>query len=142
MRIQLPSRAEEPQIELIPLIDVILVLLIFFVITTTFDSHSAMQLELPHASQQPDTSQTHRLSVLINASGHYFINNQETIRTDIDTLKRSIAQIAGDDRTQPVLLRADARTPYQAVITAQDALTQLGFRHLTIATVVSSSMSQ
>ena len=139
MHMRPPSRADEPQIELIPLIDVVLVLLIFFVITTTFESHSVMQLELPKASQQPIAPPTHPLTVLINASGHYFINNQEALRTDVDSLKRSIGQIAGDDRNQPILLRADARTPYQAVITAQDALAQLGFHHLTIATAVTSS---
>ena len=142
MRIHSSRSADEPQIELVPLIDVILVLIIFFVITTTFDTHSTMQLELPKASQQATSPPTNHLSILINASGQYFVNNQEALRSDVDALKRTIAQIAGEDRSQPVLLRADARTPYQAVITAQDALGQLGFRHLTIATALTQSPSE
>ncbi|MNN73427.1 Biopolymer transport protein ExbD/TolR [compost metagenome] len=72
--------------------------------------------------------------MLVNADGRYFINDQEVLRTDVEALKQTIAQVAGDDREQTVLLRADARTPYQAVVTAQDALGQLGFRRIAIAT--------
>lgn len=134
MRIRDDRAADEPHIDLVPLIDVILVLIIFFVITTTFDARSALQLQLPTASEQSTPPQTRGLSVLINADGRYFINDQEVLRTDVESVKQTIAQVAGDDREQTVLLRADARTPYQAVVTAQDALGQLGFRRIAIAT--------
>ncbi|SBV36486.1 conserved hypothetical protein [uncultured Stenotrophomonas sp.] len=74
------------------------------------------------------------MSVLVNAEGRYFINDQEVLRNDVESVKRTIVQVAGDDREQTVLLRADARTPYQAVVTVQDALGQLGFRRIAIAT--------
>jgi len=125
---------DEPHIDLVPLIDVILVLIIFFVVTTTFDARSTLQVQLPTASDQKNTSPPRSLSVLVNADGRYFINDQEVLRTDVEALKQTIAQVAGDDRQQTVLLRADARTPYQAVVTAQDALGQLGFRRIAIAT--------
>ena len=134
MRIR-DRRAEDvPEINLVPLIDVILVLIIFFVITTTFDARSTLQVQLPTASDQRNAEPPRSLSVLVNADGRYFINDQEVLRTDIDSLKQAIAQVGGDDHGRPVLLRADARTPHQAVVTALDALGQLGFRKVNIAT--------
>ena len=134
MRIRDDRAQEEPEINLVPLIDVILVLIIFFVITTTFDARSMLQLQLPSAAGEPVAAQVKALSVLVNADGRYFINDREVLRTDVESVKRTIVQVAGDDRGQTVLLRADARTPYQAVVTVQDALGQLGFRRIAIAT--------
>lgn len=134
MRISNQGAGDEPEINLVPLIDVILVLIIFFVITTTFDSRSTLQLQLPSASSEPAADQVQSLSVLINADGRYFVGDQEVLRTDIDALKQALATAAGEDRSRPVLLRADARTPHQAVVTALDALGQLGFRRISIAT--------
>jgi biopolymer transport protein ExbD len=134
MRIRDDRAHDEPEINLIPLIDVILVLIIFFVITTTFDARSTLQLQLPNAKGEPAADQTKSLSVLINAEGRYFVGDQEVLRTDIDALKQALATAGGSDRARPVLLRADARTPHQAVVTALDALGQLGFRTISIAT--------
>lgn len=134
MRIRNDRAGDEPHIDLVPLIDVILVLIIFFVVTTTFDARSTLQLQLPHASQQANSEPPRALSILVNADGRYFVNDQEVLRTDVESVKQTIAAVAGEDRTQSVLLRADARTPYQAVVTAQDALGQLGFRRISIAT--------
>ena len=134
MRISNDRGSDEPDINLVPLIDVILVLIIFFVITTTFDARSTLQLQLPSATAQPASEQTQSLSVLINAEGRYFVGDQEVLRTDIDALKQALATAGGEDRSRPVMLRADARTPHQAVVTALDALGQLGFRRISIAT--------
>jgi biopolymer transport protein ExbD len=133
MRIRDRRAEDNPEINLVPLIDVILVLIIFFVITTTFDARSVLKLELPRAEGQPNEAQR-ALSVLVNADGRYFVDDREALRTDVDSLKRTIAEVAGDDRERPVLLRADARTPHQAVVTALDALGQLGFQRIAIAT--------
>ena len=134
MRIRNRNAEADPEINLVPLIDVILVLIIFFVITTTFDMNSALRLELPQASADQSETQSQSLSVLVNADGRYFIDEHEALRTDVESLKRTIIEVAGDDRERPVLLRADARTPHQAVVTAMDALGQLGFRQVSIAT--------
>ena len=134
MRIR-DRRAEDvPEINLVPLIDVILVLIIFFVITTTFDTRSVLKLELPRAAAQPEEAPSNALSLLINADGRYFVDDRESLRTDVDSLKRTIVEVAGDDRERTVLLRADARTPWQAVVTAYDALGQLGFKRIANAT--------
>jgi biopolymer transport protein ExbD len=134
MRIR-DRRAEDvPEINLVPLIDVILVLIIFFVVTTTFDTRSMLKLELPRADARPVDGEQHALSVLVNAEGRYFIDDREALRTDVEAIKSTILEVAGDDRERQVLLRADARTPHQAVVTAMDALGQLGFRRVSIAT--------
>ena len=74
------------------------------------------------------------LSLLVNAQGRYFVGDRGALRTDVESLKATLREVAGDDRDRPVLLRADARTPHQAVVTALDALGQLGFRRVAIAT--------
>ncbi len=134
MRIRDHRADDEPDINLVPLIDVILILIIFFVVTTTFDSRSMLRLELPRATGEPATDSAAALSVLVNADGRYFIDEREVLRDDIESLKATLAEVAGDDRDRPVLLRADARTPHQAVVTAYDALGQLGFRRVMVAT--------
>ncbi len=133
MRIRDHRASDEPEINLVPLIDVILVLIIFFVVTATFDARSGLKLELPRATGEPgETAQS--LSVLVNAEGRYFVGDNEVLRNDVESLKRALADAAGNDRERQVLLRADARTPHQAVVTAYEALGQLGFRRVVIAT--------
>ena len=134
MRIRDQRAYDEPAIDLVPLIDVILVLIIFFVVTTTFDARSVLKLELPRANGQPNEAQSNSLSLLINADGRYFVDDREALRTDVESLKRTIVEVAGDDRERTVLIRADARTPWQAVVTAYEALAQLGFRKVANAT--------
>ncbi len=134
MRIQDHRQDDIPEINLVPLIDVVLCLLIFFVVTTTFDARSVLKLELPRADGEPAESQARPLSILINAQGRYFVGDREVLRTDVESLKQSLRDVAGDDRERTVLIRADARTPWQAVITVYDALGQLGFRRIANAT--------
>ena len=98
------------------------------------DARSMLQLQLPSAHGEPVAAQVKALSVLVNADGRYFVDEHEVLRPDIDALKQTLQQVAGSDRSRPVLLRADARTPHQAVVTALDALGQLGFRKINIAT--------
>ena len=134
MRIRDFRADDSPQIDLVPLIDVVLCLIIFFVVTTTFESRSVLNLQLPRA--QGDTAQTETtvLDVLVNADGRYFVGDREALRTDLESLKRTIVEVAGDERERRVLLRADARTPHQSVVTALDALGQLGFHDISIGT--------
>jgi biopolymer transport protein ExbD len=137
MRIQDFRQDDVPDINLVPLIDVMLCLLIFFVVTTTFDARSVLKLELPRADGQPAEPKAQPLSVLVNAQGRYFVGDREALRPDLASLKATLQEVAGDDRARPVLLRADARTPHQAVVTALEALGQLGFREVAIATAPS-----
>lgn len=139
MRIRDFRADDEPEINLVPLIDVVLCLILFFVVTTTFDARSVLKLQLPQAKGEPNEGPANALSVLVNADGRYFVQDRESLRTDVESLKRTIVEVTGegrdhDSRKRPVLLRADARTPHQSVVTALDALGQLGFRHISIAT--------
>ena len=134
MRIRDHRSDDEPHIDLVPLIDVILVLIIFFVVTATFDARSVLKLELPRATGEANTDPAKALIVLVNADGRYFVDDREVLRSDVESLKSTIAEVAGNDRDRPVMLRADARTPYQAVVTVYDALGQLGFRKVMNAT--------
>ena len=134
MRIRDHRADDIPEINLVPLIDVVLCLLIFFVITTTFDARSVLKLELPRADGQPADTKAQPLSILINAEGRYFVGDREVLRTDLASLKQTLGDVAGEDRERTVLIRADARTPWQAVVTAYEALGQLGFKRVANAT--------
>jgi len=134
--VKLSSRTNdiEPEINLTSLIDVIFVLIIFFVATTTFNQRSALKLQLPTAQAVAKQDPGEPLNVLVDAEGRYFIGENEVLKSDVGSLKEAIVAVAGQDRSMPVVLRADARTPHQSVITAMDALGQLGFVKLSIAT--------
>lgn len=132
---QLQSRRrEEPDVNLTPLIDVVFLLLIFFMVSTTFERETEISIELPEASGQPMQTEKQVVEISIDAQGRYFVNKQEVINTQIDTLKRAIQEAAGGQEKPQVILSADRNTPHQAVITAMDAARQLGFVNLTFAT--------
>lgn len=135
MKIGAHTHNDEPEIGLIPLIDVVLTLIIFFVLTTTFQDRSALKVELPQASANTAEAPKDPLLIVIDQQGRYFVGGSEVIKRDVDSLREAIGQVAGDDRGRPVTLRADARTPHQSVITAMDAIGQLGFERISIATV-------
>lgn len=126
---------DEAEITVIPLIDVILVLLIFFMATATFDQNSRIKVQLPEASSTAKADTDQPLIVQIDAEGRYFVNNSEVVNSRIETLKSALEQLGGDPAKQSVVLRADARTQHQSVVTAMDALAQTGYRNLSIATV-------
>jgi len=128
------ARQDDFEINVISLIDVMLTLLMFFVMTTTFVQHSAMKVALPESSETQQDTQRTALVVLVDSNSRYYVDNNEVLNPSLDTLKEAIGRIAGDDRERTVILRADAMTPHQAVVTAMDALGQLGFTHLSIAT--------
>ncbi len=130
----LDRRSNEPEINLTPLIDVVFLLLIFFMVSTTFERETEISIELPEASGKPIETEERVIEISIDAKGRYFVNRQEVINTQLETLKRAIAKQAGDDKEPQVILSADKMTPHQAVITAMDAARQLGFVQLTFAT--------
>lgn len=134
MKLSSRSADNEPELNLIPLIDVIFVLIIFFVATTTFNQRSTMKLQLPTAQAVAPPDSGEPLNIVVDVEGHYFIGENEVLKTDVDSLKEAILAVTGQDRSMSVILRADARTPHQSVITAMDALGQLGFVKLSIAT--------
>lgn len=137
MRLAAARREDDFEINVISLIDVLLTLLMFFVLTTTFVQQSGMKVTLPKAALNEQVQAADTLTVLIDRDGRYFIDNEEVLNPGLDSLKEAIRRIAGDDTVRPVTLRADAMTPHQAVVTAMDALGELGFSRLSIATTPS-----
>jgi biopolymer transport protein ExbD len=134
MRIGNSRRNHDFEINVISLIDVLLTLLMFFVLTTTFVQHSRMQVTLPKASDSAKAPPAAPLILVVDRNDHFFIGSNEVLGQGVDALKRAIVASAGDHRDMPVILRADAKSTHQAVVTAMDALGQLGFTKLSIAT--------
>jgi biopolymer transport protein ExbD len=125
---------EEPEISLTSLIDVVFTLIIFFVVTTTFDERSAIALQLPEATRAEQAEFVEPLVVAIDGDGRFYVGGHEVLKKDPASLRRAIEQVAGDDRERTVLLRADARAQHQWVVTALDVLRQLGFARVQFAT--------
>jgi biopolymer transport protein ExbD len=113
---------------------VVFLLLIFFMVSTTFEQQSRIQIELPEATASPDEIEEESIEIIIDAQGRYFIGEEQVVNTELKTLKSAISKVVGDRGTVPVTIRADASTPHQAVITALDATSQLGLTHISLAT--------
>jgi len=130
-----PRRSEEPELNMTSLIDVVLLLLIFFMLSTRFIDEGRMQLRLPEAGAEPEAVQQRTIEIEVTAQGGYRVNGRAVASSSPDTLAAAVAQAAGEDRAQPVIIRADARATHQSVVTAMDVAGRAGFRELSIATV-------
>lgn len=123
-------RRDEPDIVVIPLIDVLLMLLIFFMLATTFSTDTRIRVNLPEASESPEKKEEQKqepINLVIDAQGRFFVDDQELINTEFKTLKRNLEKrVAGLKELPPLTIRADAKTPHQAVMTAMDAAGQVG----------------
>lgn len=127
-------RKEEPEINLTTLIDLALLLLIFFMVTTTFKDELKISINLPKASDKVAKAEPDNINIVIDAEGQYYVNDQKLVNVQIDTLKRALQQAAGGRASPVLIVKADGKTPHQAVITAMDAARQLGFSRLGFAT--------
>lgn len=130
------SRAEGDRLEvnLTPLIDVVFLLLIFFMVTTTFNQQAELRVDLPEASSEAKTIETVTIEITIDPKGTYFVNGGSLANNKAETLKRSLQKIIDNDKEKSVVIRADATTPHQAVVTAMDIVSRLGISRLSIAT--------
>ena len=130
------ARRVRPEVEvnLTPLIDVVFLLLIFFMVSTTFTKESHLSIDLPESSGDPANTLANQIEVSITRSGDFSINEVALLRNDIETIKTGIQKVSGGDNTIPMIITADGATPHQAVITAMDAAGQLGFVQLSITT--------
>lgn len=127
------QRREEVGVNLTPLIDVVFLLLIFFMVSTTFKKESHITLNLPEADGEPMVAQNTQIEIVINANGEYAVNDQMLVNNSIETLRAAIKRIAKGE-TLPLVISADAVSPHQSVVTAMDAAGQLGFVNLSITT--------
>lgn len=134
-----PRQSQNVDINLTPLIDVVFLLLIFFMVTTTFDRASELKINLPQAAQAPEEQQVERLELVIDAAGNYFLDGNELVNTRPETVRAALEKRAAGRQDIPLIIRADANTPHQAVVTAMDAAQKLGLTRMSIATTRSES---
>jgi len=124
----------EEGVNLTPLIDVVFLLLIFFMVSTTFTKETHLEIDLPEASAEPGSNVQDQIEILINAQGGFAVNGESLINKQIDTLRSALEKVSGGENTMPLIITADANTPHQSVVTAMDAAGQLGFVKLSITT--------
>jgi biopolymer transport protein ExbD len=135
MRLQSRSR-EEPEINVISLVDVLLVLVLFFMVSTSFLRETQISLQLPEATTDRNIDVPREaLEITVTQSGSYLVNGRELVNNERRTLRAAIERLVGEKRDMPVFIRADAAATHQAVITAMDVAGQLGFVKINIATI-------
>lgn len=129
------SRTEDPEISLTGLIDVVFLLLIFFMVSTTFEHQAVLKVDLPEAQNvSAPEDQPNSFELVIDPNGQFYLNDRQLLDGKRSTLEAAFIEAAGEDRNIPVILRADAETPHHFVVTAMDVTAQLGFSRLSIAT--------
>lgn len=130
------SRAEDDRLEvnLTPLIDVVFLLLIFFMVTTTFNQQAELRVDLPEASSEEQSLEVIPIEITIDKLGAYYVNGAGLANNEATTLMQSLQKIINDDKDRGVIISADAITPHQAVITAMDTVARLGISKVSIAT--------
>lgn len=128
-------RLEDPELNLISLIDVLLMLVIFFMVSSSFLDEGRVRIKLPSVERPDRTPDTKRAVVVtVTRQGSYRVDEQELINSSRETLRAAILKSSGGDRTRPVTLRADGLATHQAVVTAMDVLGRLGFDEVRVAT--------
>ncbi|MGC4027672.1 MAG: biopolymer transporter ExbD [Steroidobacteraceae bacterium] len=136
MNLRPRRQREDPEINLISLIDVVLMLVIFFMLSSTFDDQGHMRVQLPTAgATRAPADSAARIVITVTQEGSYRVNDRDLVNSSRETLRAAVAEVAGDKRDARVLLRADGRATHQAVVTAMDVLGRMGFAQLDVATV-------
>ncbi len=131
-----PRPREEPELNLTSLIDIVLLLLVFFMVSTTFVDEARIKIQLPQAGAAPSLENTRApIEVTVTAEGGYRVNGRTVINSSMQALAAAVSETSGEKRDVPVTIRADARSTHQAVVSAMDVLGRLGFRAINIATV-------
>jgi biopolymer transport protein ExbD len=132
-----PRSHEEPEINVVSLIDVVLLLVVFFILSSRFTDEGRLHVHLPTASAVPQAKNNEQAGLVVSVSqaGSYLVNQRELINSSPETLRAALLKEAGTNRSMQVTLRADAHATHQAVITAMDVLGRLGFSEVNIATV-------
>ncbi|MBU1282012.1 MAG: biopolymer transporter ExbD [Gammaproteobacteria bacterium] len=128
---------ENVEINLASLIDVVFILLLFFVVTTTFTRETQLKVDLPEAvtGTPPEQTELKQLEILIAADGSYSLNAKQLLKSDLPSLMAALQKESEGDNSLPLIISADAKTQHQAVITAMDAAGKLGFAHLRMTTI-------
>ena len=128
------SATEDPEISLTGLIDVVFLLLIFFMVSTSFEHQAVLKVDLPEAKNvSSPVDQPNSFELVIDPKGQFYLNDRQLVDSKAATIVAAFIEAAGDDRSIPIILRADAETPHHFVVTAMDVIAELGFSRLSIA---------
>jgi len=134
MNFQRGRTREEPEINLIAMIDVLLVILIFMLVTTTYSKHAELQINLPQASGSKSSSAPEQINIAIDATEHYAINNKPTKFDGINSLSQALRKAAGNQTDPTIIINADAKAPHQSVINIMEAARLAGYGRITFTT--------
>lgn len=129
-------RSENFELNVTPLIDVVLVLLIFYMVSTTFVSESKMELTLPQASKEVPSEPPDKIEIAVDRQGNVFVNNKALLNTQLNTIRRALGDAHKSGSEPVVIINADAAASYQAVIDVMDAARQAGLYKITFPTRV------
>ncbi|MEJ2180494.1 MAG: biopolymer transporter ExbD [Gammaproteobacteria bacterium] len=127
-------RRDDLDVNITPLIDIVFLLLIFFMVSTTFERESEIDVTLPEAAIDAPQEQSEVIEITISSEGMFFINGKRVINKQVSTLKQALLKVANGREDPPIIISADANATHQAVVTVMDAARQLGFVHLSFAT--------
>jgi biopolymer transport protein ExbD len=130
---------EEVSVNLTPLIDVVFLLLIFFMVSTTFTKESHLEIDLPQSSGEPAKNTVKEIEVVINAKGEYSVNDRPLVNNQEVTLKKAVQTLSNGDTKLPFIITADAKTAHEHVVRVMDVAGQIGFVQLSITTQRSKS---
>ena len=130
----LPRNSEAPDVNLTPMIDVVFLLLLFFMVSTSFIRESSLKVDLPEASGQALTEEETPIDIIIRANGEVLVNETPIAVATRDALRDLLKTTAGDNADPHIIISADANAEYQHIVTAMDAAQLLGFTRLTLAT--------
>ena len=133
---------EPIELNLTPMIDCLLFLVVFLLLSTTFNKYSRLNLILPQATGVPEQNTKNRLEINVSAEGRYAINGAAVSGTDEASLRQALQQVAGTDRQRPLTLAADGRAPHQAVVRVMDVAGKLGFVSMNISTRAPAGQAQ
>ena len=125
---------DDPEINFIPLIDVLLVILIFLMVTTTYQRIAELQITLPEASADPAKARPKEINVGIDAQGRYVIDKNVFTFTTVNAMADMLRRVAGDAKDPVIIINADAQATHQSVVHVMEAARQAGFLHITFAT--------
>ena len=135
MNFQRGRQREEPEINLIPMIDVLLVILIFLMITTTYSRFSGLEINLPTADAAQNKEQPNEINVAVAASGEIMVNKSALSGRDVDAIAAALKGASGGGSKEPVvIINADAKATHQSVIDVMQAAQQVGLSHISFAT--------
>ncbi len=128
------KKSNDVSINLTPLIDIVFLLLIFFMVSTTFTRETQIKLELPKASVDKMENDPQVIEISVDQQGRLFVNGKGLVNSQVETLVKAISPLINQNKELPVIISADKNTPYQSVITAMDAASQLGITNIKMAT--------